>query len=121
MSGDPAAEAAAFVDAAKEVPDRQDGAGRRPRHRRRAPSPRTPRSARRSREACLNEGTVRPEVLPDKVGAPTKFELYYDFEEAIAAIPSHRFLAVRRGEQEGVLRSQSASTPRPLRRGSRLA
>jgi uncharacterized protein len=43
-------------------------------------------------------------VLADKVGVPTKFELYYEFEESLAAIPSHRFLAVRRGEQEGVLR-----------------
>ena len=34
---------------------------------------------------------------------PTKFEQYYDFEEPIAEIPSHRYLAIRRGESEGVL------------------
>ena len=34
---------------------------------------------------------------------PTKFEQYYDFEEPIAEMPSHRFLAIRRGQTEGVL------------------
>ena len=34
---------------------------------------------------------------------PTKFEQYYDFEEPIATIPSHRYLAIRRGQKEGVL------------------
>ncbi|HEY0133151.1 MAG TPA: helix-hairpin-helix domain-containing protein, partial [Nannocystis sp.] len=62
-------------------------------------------------EACLKEGTVHSSVLADKLGQPTKFELYYDFEESIAAIPSHRFLAVRRGEQEGVLRVKIGLPP----------
>ncbi|MFX6815258.1 hypothetical protein ABTH42_18935, partial [Acinetobacter baumannii] len=35
---------------------------------------------------------------------PTKFEAYYDFQERAATIPSHRYLAIRRGEAEGVLR-----------------
>ena len=34
---------------------------------------------------------------------PTKFEQYYDFEEPIAEMPSHRYLAIRRGQTEGVL------------------
>ena len=34
---------------------------------------------------------------------PTKYEQYYDFEEPIATIPSHRYLAIRRGQKEGVL------------------
>lgn len=34
----------------------------------------------------------------------TKFEQYYDFSEAAQTIPSHRFLAIRRGEKEGALR-----------------
>lgn len=34
---------------------------------------------------------------------PTKFEQYYEFSEAITTIPSHRFLAIRRGQTEGVL------------------
>ena len=34
----------------------------------------------------------------------TKFETYYDFSERVATIPSHRVLAIRRGEKEKVLR-----------------
>lgn len=40
----------------------------------------------------------------DEITAPTKFEQYYDFKEAIATIPSHRYLAIARGERESVLR-----------------
>lgn len=39
----------------------------------------------------------------DEITEPTKFEQYYDFSEAIAVIPSHRFLAILRGERENVL------------------
>lgn len=35
----------------------------------------------------------------------TKFDQYRDFSEALKTIPSHRFLAIRRGENEGILRS----------------
>ena len=38
--------------------------------------------------------------------ARTRFEDYYDHREPVAAIPSHRFLAVRRGEAQGVLKSR---------------
>jgi len=34
----------------------------------------------------------------------TKFEQYYDFAEPVKSIPSHRYLALRRGEREGVLK-----------------
>ena len=33
----------------------------------------------------------------------TKYEQYYDFAEPLATIPSHRYLAIRRGQKEGVL------------------
>lgn len=39
----------------------------------------------------------------DDVAEPTKFEHYYDFKEAISVIPSHRFLAILRGERENIL------------------
>lgn len=101
--GDPAAEAAKFVDAAKEVADVKAAlAGARDIVAERIAEDAELRTL--VREACLAEGTVQSSVLADKVGVPTKFELYYEFEESLAAIPSHRFLAVRRGEQEGVLR-----------------
>lgn len=34
---------------------------------------------------------------------PSKFEMYYDYREPLARMPSHRYLAVRRGESEEVL------------------
>src|SRR5512133_2359274 len=33
----------------------------------------------------------------------TKFEMYYDYQEPLKAVPSHRMLAMRRGEKEEVL------------------
>jgi uncharacterized protein len=46
--------------------------------------------------------------VPGKSDEPTKFEQYYKFGEAVKTIPSHRFLAIRRGEAEGVLRAHVA-------------
>lgn len=39
-----------------------------------------------------------------KVSGPTKFDDYVGFRERLAQVPSHRFLALQRGEAEGVLR-----------------
>jgi uncharacterized protein len=47
----------------------------------------------------------------DKV---TKFDMYASFEEPIATIPSHRFLAIRRGEEEGILRLTFELDAEPL-------
>ena len=49
------------------------------------------------------KSVVKSEVASPKPTEPTKFEQYYDFSEPIAAIPSHRYLAIRRGQKEGVL------------------
>jgi uncharacterized protein len=102
--GKPEAEAQAFVDLAKEVPDTFGGAGGGPGHLRRA--------HRRGRPGCASSCASRSQggVLvvqkekehEDKV---TKFDTYASFEEKVATIPSHRFLAIRRGEAEGVLRA----------------
>jgi uncharacterized protein len=43
-------------------------------------------------------------AVPAKTKVPTKFEAYYDFSERAKTIPSHRFLAMLRGEEEGILR-----------------
>jgi uncharacterized protein len=40
----------------------------------------------------------------EKADEPTKFEMYYDFREPARTMPSHRYLAIRRGEEEGILR-----------------
>jgi protein Tex len=49
-------------------------------------------------------GHLITRAVPNKTKSPTKFEQYYDFSEPVCTIPSHRFLAIRRGEREGVLR-----------------
>lgn len=55
------------------------------------------------RDAFAKKAIVTSEVVTPKPAAPTKYEQYYDFQEPIAEIPSHRFLAIRRGQKEGVL------------------
>lgn len=55
------------------------------------------------REAFASEGVVVSKVRPEKAAEPTKFEQYYDFKESVKNIPSHRYLAIRRGEKEEVL------------------
>ena len=55
------------------------------------------------RDAYLHKALVKSEVVTPKPTEPTKFEQYYDFSESLATIPSHRFLAIRRGQAEKVL------------------
>ena len=49
------------------------------------------------------KGVVKSTVASPAPKEPTKFEQYYDYSEPIATIPSHRYLAIRRGQKEGVL------------------
>jgi len=65
------------------------------------------------RDSLSKNGLIESKVI-DKDGEPTKFEQYYDFEELIANIPSHRFLAIRRGQAEGVLRVKLSCDATPL-------
>lgn len=103
-TGDPQVETAAFVDVAKEVPDVAAAlkGARDIVAERIAESPEVRGFAR---EWLAAHGTVRSEAADPENAQPTKFEQYYDFSEAVATIPSHRFLAIKRGEAEGVLRS----------------
>ncbi|HXI69395.1 MAG TPA: Tex family protein [Verrucomicrobiae bacterium] len=55
------------------------------------------------RELYWNEGVVKSKVLSDKVEAGAKFKDYFDWSEPVSKIPSHRLLAIRRGETEGFL------------------
>ena len=55
------------------------------------------------RQAYAKKGVVRSEVVQPRPAEPTKFEQYYDFSEPVATIPSHRYLAIRRGQAEKVL------------------
>ena len=58
------------------------------------------------RENYAKDGMVSVGKTKEHAEAVTKFDMYASFEEPVASIPSHRFLAIRRGEQEGVLRAQ---------------
>ena len=68
------------------------------------------------RQAFASSGRVVSEVVDPKPSEPTKFEQYYDFTEKLSAIPSHRFLAIRRGQVEGVLRVRLECEAEPLLR-----
>ena len=55
------------------------------------------------RQAFQTKAILKSEVASPRPTEPTKFEQYYDFSEPFAKIPSHRYLAIRRGQKEGVL------------------
>jgi uncharacterized protein len=107
-------EATKFVDAAKEVPDVKAAlAGARDIVAEAIAE--RPEVRALVREAFEKEGFIAAHPVKDKVAAgPTKFEAYYDFREKAATIPSHRFLAIRRGESEGVLRASFDVDKEPL-------
>ncbi len=59
--------------------------------------------------ADVREKTRREAKLVVKVADNAKdergvYEMYYDYQEMLHAIPPHRFLAINRGEREGVLK-----------------
>jgi uncharacterized protein len=56
------------------------------------------------RELFFNEGCFHSQVIKDQEGQGTKFKDYFDWQEKVAAAPSHRILAMRRGANEGFLR-----------------
>ena len=55
------------------------------------------------RELFWAKGIIRSNVLTDKTDAGIKYKDYYEWEEAISSTPSHRILAMRRGEKEEFL------------------
>lgn len=57
-----------------------------------------------ARKLYLDTGVLVVEKAPE-VNGPTKFETWYEFREELKTIASHRFLAVKRGESENVLRT----------------
>ncbi|MDP7034711.1 MAG: Tex family protein [Planctomycetota bacterium] len=56
------------------------------------------------RNAMWKYGRLRSRVVRTKAKKRTKFEDYYDYEENVTTIAPHRFLAIRRGEREGILK-----------------
>lgn len=55
------------------------------------------------RDKVYESGTMRSSVVEGKESEGAKFRDYFDFSEPFASLPSHRILALLRGEQEGVL------------------
>src|SRR5688572_1316045 len=55
------------------------------------------------REAYFREGVIRVAKRAEFQDKSTKFDMYASYEEPVARVPSHRFLAIRRGESEEVL------------------
>jgi uncharacterized protein len=55
------------------------------------------------RQLMFDEGTVVSRKMMDAVDEQEKFKMYYEYSEPVKTIPSHRMLAIRRGESENVL------------------
>ncbi len=56
------------------------------------------------RDAMTRHGVVTSKVVRGKKEGGEKFELYFDYRESVKSIPSHRYLAILRGENEKILR-----------------
>jgi len=54
------------------------------------------------RKMLREHGTLSAQLLPDQ--DPGVYSLYTDFSQAVSQIPSHRILAINRGEKEGILK-----------------
>lgn len=57
----------------------------------------------RLRELFLEKGAFQSEVIPGKEDEGAKFSGYFAWEEPVTTAPSHRILAMRRGEKEEFL------------------
>ncbi len=101
--GNPEAVAAPFVDPAKEVHDAAaalQGAG----HILAEGLNENADLRAVVRRLTSDQGLFTSKVAPAQAQAVTKFEMYYEYQEPLRDIPSHRMLAMRRGEKEEVLR-----------------
>ncbi len=58
----------------------------------------------RLRQLLWRDGGVEAKKTKKDHPDKEKYRDYFDYQESVKKIPSHRFLAVRRGENEGVLR-----------------
>ena len=63
------------------------------------------KSAReRIRKQFAQEAVISSKVVKSKMEEAEKYRDYFDFSQRLATCPSHRILAMRRGENEGFLR-----------------
>ena len=93
---------AAYIDEQKGVPDADTAwAGARDIVAERVSE--TKELREKMRKLFLETGTVVSKVKKKKEKAGIKFKDYFDFDEPARSIPSHRMLAIRRGEGEEIL------------------
>jgi uncharacterized protein len=99
---DPVKEAAAYIDPEKGVETAEDAiAGSRDII---AEWVNEDQGAREKMRALYaHKGVFSSRVIPGKEAEGAKFKDYFDWEEPVAKAPSHRILAMRRGEKEGVI------------------
>jgi len=99
---DPLAEAAAFVDPEKGVETIEAGlAGARDIIAELVNEDQVARTKMRALYA--EKGMFQARVVPGKEVEGEKYRDYFDWQEPVSKAPSHRILAMRRGEKEGVL------------------
>lgn len=99
---DPAAEAAKFIDAEKGVASVEEAlAGGRDIIAEWVSEDQ--RARQQMRELFSSKGVLRSKVISGKEEEGTKYKDYYEWEEPVSKAPSHRVLAIRRGESEGFL------------------
>jgi protein Tex len=55
------------------------------------------------RELVLETGVIHARAVAGREGEKNRYSAFYGFSEPVARIPSHRFLALRRGAREKVL------------------
>lgn len=103
-AADPYAEAEKYVDAQREVPDAEAAlAGARDILAEQISDDALARQG--LRQLFAEQGVVVSKVMFGKESEPEaqKFRDYFDWTEPLKSIPSHRLLAIRRGEKEGFL------------------
>jgi uncharacterized protein len=96
------AEAAAFVDPEKGVDSAEDAlAGACDIIAEWVNEDQTARA--RMRDFYSSKAVFKSKVIPEKESEGIKYKDYFDWEEPVNTTPSHRILAMRRGENEGFL------------------
>jgi len=55
------------------------------------------------RDLFIRKAVFKAKVVPEKAETGIQYRDYYDWEEPVNVAPSHRILAMRRGENEGIL------------------
>jgi uncharacterized protein len=99
---EPLAEAAAFVDPEKGVESAEDAlAGARDIIAEWVNEDQIARA--RMRDFYSSKAVFKSKVIPEKEAEGIKYKDYFDWEEPVNTTPSHRILAMRRGEKEGFL------------------